>query len=246
MPIPLALKILILESQMIIAADVSLQFSKLGYDVIGIHTRPEDAVKTIQTNRPDIVLMSIEMQGKAAGLKMARRILETYLIPVVFLSANTDKELFKEIVDTQPYAFITKPFDKESLKRGIETTLKRMAAEGLWKKEQQVPVHKNGLFILHKDHFLKIEINDILFVKANRNYCQLSTPEKAYRLSVPLRKIEDQLPGSQFIRVHRSFLVNLNKINTLQEHGKHLTVQNYQIPISRRLRREVLNSIKGD
>jgi CheY-like chemotaxis protein len=130
----LAPKILIIESRMIIAADVSLQFSKLGYDVIGINTRSEDALNTIKNNHPDIIIMNIEMQGKTDGLKTARHIFETYQIPVVFLSANTDKKVFKEVVDIQPYAFIAKPFDKEGLKRGIETTLKRMAVEGLRKK----------------------------------------------------------------------------------------------------------------
>ena len=128
----LAAKILILESQMIIAADVSLQLSKLGYDVIGIISHFEDVLDTIENNRPDIVLMNIEMQGKSAGLKLAQIILETYQIPVVFLSANTNKEFFKGVVDTQPYAFITKPFDKKDLVRGIETTLNRMVVEGLW------------------------------------------------------------------------------------------------------------------
>ncbi len=125
-------KILILESQMIIAADVSLQFSKLGYDVIGINTKLEDALITIQNNRPDIVIMNIVRQGKVAGFKMASSILKTLHIPVVFLSASTDKEIFNEVVEAQPYAFITKPFDEKDLKRGIETAVKRMTTEGLW------------------------------------------------------------------------------------------------------------------
>lgn len=132
MQILLGPKILILESQMIIAADVSLQFSKLGYDVIGINTKLEDALITIQNNRPDIVIMNIVRQGKAASFKMAGLIFKTLHIPVVFLSACTDKEVFDEVVEVQPYAFITKPFDEKDLKRGIETTLKRMVTEGLW------------------------------------------------------------------------------------------------------------------
>lgn len=125
-------KILILESQMIIAADVSLQLSKLGYDVIGIISHLEDALKTIENNRPDIVLMNIEMQGKVDRLNIARVILETFQVPIVFLTANSNKEIFKEVIDAQPYAFIIKPFNNKDLKRGIETTLKRMEAEGLW------------------------------------------------------------------------------------------------------------------
>ena len=96
-------KILILESQMIIAADVSLQLSKLGYDVIGIISHLEDALKTIENNRPDIVLMNIEMQGKVDRLNIARVILETFQVPIVFLTANSNKEIFKEVIDCLLY-----------------------------------------------------------------------------------------------------------------------------------------------
>ena len=125
-------KILIIENQMIIAADVSLQLSKLGYKVIGINTRSVDALVTIENNRPDIVLMNIDLQGKVNGLRTARAIVETFQIPIIFLSANTNKEIFNGAVETQPYAYITKPFDKNGLRRGIEMTLARMVAEGLW------------------------------------------------------------------------------------------------------------------
>ena len=125
-------KILILESQLIIAADLSLQFSKLGYDVIGINTCAEDALRTIAENSPDIVVMNIKFEGNAAGLKMARIISETYQTPVIFISANADKEIFELAISIQAYAFIAKPFEKKDLQRGIETTLNRMAAEGQW------------------------------------------------------------------------------------------------------------------
>lgn len=127
-------KILILENQMIIAADVALQLSKLGYKVIGINTCTKDALKTIEAYRPNIVVMNIEFEGNAKGLKTARTILDTFQTPVVFISANTDKEIFKGVIAAQAYAFITKPFDKKDLRRGIETALNRIAAEGLLNK----------------------------------------------------------------------------------------------------------------
>ena len=135
MPRQAAPKILILERQMIIAADLSLQLLKLGYDVIGINTCPEDAMKTLASNRPDIVLIEMELRGNAEGLRTARIILERFQIPVIFLSASIDRNLLDGILATRPYAFIGVPFEKKDLKRGVETTLLRMAAEGLWSSQ---------------------------------------------------------------------------------------------------------------
>lgn len=132
MPIYLPPKILILESRMIIAADVSLQLSKLGYDVIGINTRREDALKTITRHRPDILLMNIDTGSPTGGLNTARLITETSKTPMVFLSAHTERGLLQQLIHLNPYALITKPFEVKELQRGLETTLSRMVAEGLW------------------------------------------------------------------------------------------------------------------
>lgn len=125
-------KILILENQMIIAADVALQLLKLGCDVVGIHTRADDLLKTIENNRPDIVLMNIKMQSAEGRIRAATIISKTFRIPVIFLSAHTGREIFKQVINAQPYAFITKPFDIKDLQRGLKNALDRMTTEGFW------------------------------------------------------------------------------------------------------------------
>jgi len=119
-------KILILENQLIIAADISLQLSKIGYNVIGFQTGFEDTLRTIATNHPDIILIDISFRKQANGLKAARTIAKHYQIPIVFLSATNDKELLSEIIDVRPHGFIAKPFEKKDLQRGIETALNRI------------------------------------------------------------------------------------------------------------------------
>lgn len=119
-------KILIVENEMIIAADVSVQFLKLGYHVIGIHTRAEDALKTTAEDRPDIVLMDIDLKGKMDGITAAQIISDQYQVPIVFLSSNTNMPAFHRAMAIRPYAFITKPFVAEDLQSAIEHTLDRM------------------------------------------------------------------------------------------------------------------------
>ena len=113
---------------MIIAADVSLQFTKMGYYVIGISNQFEDILKIIEENRSDIILINIENSGKVNSLKIARYISKTLHIPIVFLSANSSEEHYEEVIKIQPYAHINIPFKIKDLKRGIETALIRMSA----------------------------------------------------------------------------------------------------------------------
>ncbi len=128
-------KILILENQLIVAADISLQLTKLGYEVIGIHTRSADALLTIAKHRPDIIMMNIENQGTIERLKTAEIIAKTFQIPIIFLSAHTDLQTYKAASKIQPYAFITKPFRTKDLQNSIVITLNRMAAKIKFQKQ---------------------------------------------------------------------------------------------------------------
>lgn len=241
-------KILLVEDDMIIAADISIQLSKLGYEVIGINTRAEDALKTIAENRPDLILMDIILSGKMNGIEAAKLILEQHQVPVIFLTSNTDDTTFQRALAAKPYAFIAKPFQKSELQRSLKLTLQRIAVE-----EESPPAVNNTdhlstmddrLFIRHKAEMVKVSINDILFLEADRNYCKIHTVEKEYLLSVPLANIAAQLPASHFVRPHRSYLVNIFQIDAISENQEYLTFGTRQVPVSRRMKEMVVKRLK--
>lgn len=241
-------KILMVEDDMIIAADISIQLSNLGYEIIGISTHAEDALKIIETNRPDVILMDIILSGKMNGIDAAHLVLERHQIPVIFLTSNTDDATFNRALSAKPFAFITKPFQSIDLERTLQMTFQRIAveqeSEPLPEKTDHVSAMDDRLFIRHKDQMVKVIFAEILFAEADRSYCKLHTPENTYLLSVPLRNLEAQLPLENFVRTHRSFVVNLDKIDAISEYHEFLTIQSHQIPISRRLKEQVMQRIK--
>ena len=241
-------KILMVEDDMIIAADISMQLTKLGYEVVGINTRGEDALNTIENNRPDIVLMDIILTGKMNGIEAARIILEKFQVPVVFLTSNSDDATFQQALTAKPYAFISKPFQKSNLERTLKLALQRIAvereSEPVIESTDHVSTMDDRLFIRHKDQMVKVLLSEILYAEADRNYCKIHTEKQTYLLSVPLRNIESQLPATHFFRVHRSFVVNLKKIDAISEYHEYLTIQSHQVPISRRSKEEVIKRLK--
>jgi len=240
-------KILIVEDDMIIAADVSMQLTKLGYEVIGINIRGEDALKTIESNRPDIILMDIVLKGEMNGIEAAKIILRDDQIPVVFLTSNSDDATFQQAISAMPYAFISKPFQKADLERTLRLTLMRIAvereSESITASQDHVSAMEDRLFIRHKDQMVKVLLEEILYAEADRNYCKIYTEKQTYLLSVPLRNIETQLPTNNFFRVHRSFVVNLQKIDAISEYHEYLTIQTHQVPIARRSKEEVIKRL---
>ena len=241
-------KILMVEDDMIIAADISMQLSKLGYDIIGISTHAEDALKVLETNRPDIILMDIILSGKMNGIDAALLILERHQIPVIFLTSNTDDATFSRALAAKPFAFIAKPFQAFDLERTLQMTLQRIAAaqasEPQTSQTDHFSVMEDRVFIRDKDQLIKVRFSDILFAEADRSYCKLHTQENTHLLSVPLRTLESQLPADNFVRTHRSFIVNLEKVDAISEHYEFLTIRTQQIPISRRMKEQVITRIK--
>ncbi len=122
-------KIVIIENQLIIAADMQLQLQQLGYEVIGIIQSPEAAIETIKKNPPDLVLIDIRLGGDHNGIETAQCIMEEAPCPILFLSYGTNKLIFQKMMQTNPYAVIPKPFQMTDLERGISKALKRIAVE---------------------------------------------------------------------------------------------------------------------
>jgi DNA-binding NarL/FixJ family response regulator len=135
-------KILILEGQLLVAADVSVQLSKLGYDVMGISTSLADLLEIMESNRPDIILMNSSMQARFNDQVPAKVVLDTLEIPVVFLSANQDMQAPSRVGEVQPYAWVSILLDQRHLQNGIENALNRMREEGLWTTPKELSPRK--------------------------------------------------------------------------------------------------------
>lgn len=241
-------KILIVEDEMIIAADLSLQLTKLGYDIIAIHTKAETALETLTTNRPDIILMDVVLAGKMDGIQAATKILNTSQVPVIFLTSNTDDATFQRALKAKPFAFSAKPFRISELERTLKLALNRIQLEEESEEDNDANDHvsymEDRLFIRHKNQMVKVNFSEIQFAEADRNYCKLNTDKQSFLLSIPLRSIEVQLPTDIFLRVHRSFVVNLLKIESVSDHLEFLKIGTHQIPISRRLKEDVAKRLK--
>ena len=98
------------------------------------------------------------------------------------------------------------------------------------------------IFVRYKDKMVKLYIDQILYVEADRNYCQIFCKDKEYIVSVPLKNMEAKLPIESFFRIHRSYLVNLNHIDEVAE--THLVIARKALPVSKSLRSALLKRLQ--
>jgi DNA-binding LytR/AlgR family response regulator len=222
-------RILIVEDDMIIAANISLQLSNLGYEVIGIESRGEEAVAHARLNPPDIILMDINLKGAINGIDAAHAIRRHRDIPIVYLTANNDEATFTRAKETHPHAFISKPFSTLNLQRSIALVAEQLKEGGSGNNGLQVM--DDRIFVRHNGKMVKLLLEDILYIEADRNYCNIVTGKGHYLVVCTLKAIENELPDAYFIRVHRSYMVNISKLDVLADH--HLEIGRKVIPVSR-------------
>jgi len=238
-------KILIVEDEMIIAANISLQLTSLGYDVTGIIPRGEEALLHIEQQQPDIVLLDINLKGKIDGIETAQIMQKSFNIPIIYLTANADEAHFTRAKTTNPYAFISKPFKKLDLQRAIELTVNRVKneknSENPTKEKSDPFILSDCIFVKHLEKMVRIDIKDILYIEAERNYCRIYSKLKEYLLVMTLKDLDEKLPSKHFIRVHRSFIVNLSQIDEVAT--SHIVIGKKAIPVSKALKEELLNRL---
>lgn len=243
------IKILVVEDEMIIAAKISMQLTTLGYEVTGILSRGEEAILHVEENKPDIVLLDINLKGKIDGIETAFQLQQrNNNIPVIFLTANSDEATFNRAKSTRPAAFISKPFKQLDLHRAIELTISRMAGQEPHThsdnktEEEQSFILSDRIFVRHKEKMVKIMLQDILYMEADRNYSRIFTGEKEYLLSTTLKTIEEKMPMHLFMRIHRSYLINVNHVNEVAEN--HVMIAQKSIPLGTGMREELMHRVK--
>lgn len=237
-------RVLVVEDDMIIAANISLQLTKLGYEITGIETRGEEAIVHAQENRPDIILMDVNLKGELDGIETASIIHSRLKIPIIYLTANTDEASFKRAKETHPFAFIPKPLNTIQLRRTFELVVQQINLKEDKKENgySSLKVLEDRIFIRHKGHMVKLLLADILYIEADRNYCKIVTTSNQYLLATTLKTMEERLPATMFVRVHRSYMVNIGKLDVVAD--GHLEIGRKVIPFGKSHKEPLLNRIQ--
>jgi Response regulator of citrate/malate metabolism len=121
----MAIKIVIVEDEAIVAMDLEQRLKIMGYEVVGIAAKGVDALNLVKNNEVDLILMDIILKRNLNGIETALLIRkENMSIPIIYNSANPDFKACKDIKKTKPYKYLIKPFDDIRLQKAIKSILK--------------------------------------------------------------------------------------------------------------------------
>lgn len=196
----------------------------------------ENALKAkefLQQHAVGLMLLDINMPH-VTGIEFLKSLTNPPL--VIFTTAHPDYALESYSLDVMDY--LVKPVLFDRFKQAVQ---KAWDYQSLRASSQPSPDY----FFIKCDHvFEKIYFNDVLYIESMQNYCVIHTSVRKLIAYITLTGLEERLPKNKFLKVHKSYIVNLEKITALD--GNDLYIGKAQIPVSRNLKDEVMNRVMGD
>ncbi len=222
------LRIYIVEDEPLIAETIKTILNEEGYVVCGESDNAKEALFDIENLKPDLVLADIMLDGEIDGIEMITHLKKRNNIPFIFLTSLSDADTLERVKATNPSGFIVKPFNENTLTTNIDLAYYKHQSS---KPSFSINQESDSFFIKNKGELLKIFQNDILYIEAYDNYCNLFTNTRKHLISHTLKSIEAKLAGTKFLRVHRSYIINFSKIDSIQD--GYVFIGKHKIPVSK-------------
>ncbi len=191
------------------------------------------SAKLLSEKKVDLIFMDIEMP-EVNGVEFVRSLKENILI--IFITAFPDYAL--EGFELNVIDYLLKPVSFDRFEKAV------LKAKEYFELKNASKTIAEYFFIRCDSKFEKIIFDELLFAEALENYVKLYTKTKTYITYLTFKSVEDYLPANQFIRVHKSYIVSISKIENLD--NEEIKIGNNSVPLSRHYKNDVMNKVLGN
>jgi two-component system response regulator LytT len=229
----------ILEDDLMIAETLADILETLGHQVLFSVNNGESLLKEAAAQEVELLLLDIQVKGDIDGIQTAAR-LPKGKIPYVFTTAFADTTTLERVKQTAPYGYVIKPYGIKDIEVGIQMAMlnhNRSSESSV----ESIPESKEHLFVKDNGRLVKIRFDELQFIEAKGDYMVLKCAAQQHSIYTSLKKIKERLPKEQFLQVHRSFIIQLEQIDSLEENS--VTIDDKHIPVSKTYMPELLERL---
>ena len=225
-------KILVVEDELIIAEDIRMMLEGLGYEVIGTAPGYSEAIELMNKDLPDVVLIDILLAGEKDGITLAETIREKFNLPFIFITSHSDTATVERAKSVHPDGYLVKPFEKKDLYTSIEIAFSNFISKEETEIEKEDNFFLKDSIFIRKDYLLvKIRFDDLKWVKSDGNYLDLYCTDEKHLVRFSMKNFVQRLPANRFLQIHKSYLVNLEHIKSIDH--RNVRIDDELIPIGR-------------
>lgn len=232
------LRIYLLEDEIITQEVLKDCLEGLGYSVCGMQDDAQLALKEIEKLRPDFAILDIHVKGDKNGIWLGNQL----DIPFIYLTAYNDKKTIREGLKTLPQSYLIKPFKEMEVFTAIELAFEKLTSNQ--EDDESNPHHSFEKTLLIKDGYTyhKLAIDEINYIKSDDKYLEIHTTDKRFVLRLSLKQFLEDYKSAPFIRVHKSYAVNLKKVTSFTTNS--IQILSSAIPLSRSHKDDFSKNIK--
>ena len=227
-------KIVIVEDEPIIAADLCMMIERMKYTVLGSFDRGEEALPFILDQSPDLVLLDIELADAMNGIALVQAMEIETSVPFIFITSFSDEDSISRVRPLKPAAYLVKPIQERTLAVNVELALYK-TRHGLATRPFSMPANQTRIFVKTDTELIGIPVEEIIYIEAYDNYAFVFTATQRYLLTHTLKSVEAKLIDQGFLRIHKSYIVNLLLVTSVRDST--VLVDNNKIPLGRSYRK---------
>lgn len=244
------IRILVVEDEPLHMERVEMAIEDLNYSLIAMIDNAEEALRVVRATKPDIILMDINIKGETDGIHLADRVQEIFKTPIIFTTSFADKSTIDRAKVTNPYAYLIKPLELNSLQAAIELAIFKFSSESLGEKEEEEfsweedVLFKESFFIKVADRIEKVKHEEVLWMElAKDKYIDIVTSDKRLTMRCSLKQLTEKISQKVFLRVNRTHIVNVKKITSISEGQQTISIGNEEITLGRTYKSQLLTKL---
>ncbi len=239
-------RILIVEDDPLTAMNLETGLASQEFEICGVASDYRQAVKLIRAEKPDLLLVDIELgEGQADGIAVAREMKRLRSAPVIYLTGMTEEAVFEEAKETGPVAYLSKPFRIPEVARQVVLALDRHYGN----KDHEVFSIDGQLYVPHGSSKVRIDAEDIAYLEADGAYTNIYLATRLQQgfttskmvVAINLGNINPYLPTC-FYSLSQSYCINLRFLDRIGT--RELQLGPYEVEMPGGKRKQLEESLK--
>lgn len=232
----------VLEDDKLIGETLIDILETLGHQVVFLVDNGAELLKMANENEAELLLLDIQVKGNLDGVQTAERLKDITTIPYIFTTAFADDDTLIRVKKTAPFGYVVKPYGIKEIQAGIQIAMLNFQNR---EKPQEVILNfepkVDHLFAKVNGRLQKIMFTELLYAEAQGDYVMLKTEKQGFLVHLTMRNLLSKLPAEIFLQVHRSFIVNLQHVESLEDNS--LNLNQKHIPVSKSKMPDLLDKL---
>jgi DNA-binding LytR/AlgR family response regulator len=241
--------ILIVEDDPTFANLLQILLGQLNFMQVFHATNYDSALQLMATKSIDLFLIDITLSESKSGIQLAEEIrLQQRRVPIIYLTANYTDDYYTLARHTRPSSFINKELSKLKLHQAIDLALlsQHTVEKNITLAGNHVPPHisEHNLYFRIGDSFKAFPIKEVAYFYSDKKMTYAKIGTRSYPTSVQLKTLEEELSSGDFVRIHKSYIVNTRQIEAIHPGESTVSINNESLPIGNAYRKEFMSILR--